>query len=151
MNEPTVKDLTQRVDRLERENRRVKRAASLGLVVIAALVLMGQAVPKGAMVVEAEKFVVLDTGGKMRAGLGTLPNGAVVLGFWDKDGKARVRLGVEPDGSSSLGLYDKNERFRVVLNAGADESAGLMLNDKDGNGRAALGVLPDGSAVLIPR
>ncbi len=96
MNEPT---LEQRLDRLERENRCLKRAGALALAVIAAVVLMGQAtgakVPK---VIEAERFVVRDASGNTRAVLGstvleTTQTGAVEkrppssLVLFDKDGK----------------------------------------------------------------
>jgi len=42
MNEPTMDKLEQRLDRLERENRRLKRIGVLVVVGIAAVVLMGQ-------------------------------------------------------------------------------------------------------------
>ncbi len=44
MNEPTMETLTRRLDRLDRENRRLKGAGALGLAVMAAGVLVGQAV-----------------------------------------------------------------------------------------------------------
>jgi len=39
MNEPTINNMVERLDRLERENRRWRRIGSLVLVVIAAVVL----------------------------------------------------------------------------------------------------------------
>ncbi len=43
MNEPTMNNMVLRLDRLERENRRLKRIGALVVVGIAAVVLMGQA------------------------------------------------------------------------------------------------------------
>ncbi len=43
MNEPTIETLTRRLDKVERENRRMKQAGVVALVVIAAVVLMEQA------------------------------------------------------------------------------------------------------------
>ncbi len=43
MSEPTMETLARRLDRVERENRRLKRAGVVALAVIAAVVLMGQA------------------------------------------------------------------------------------------------------------
>ena len=45
MTEPTMATLTQRLDRLERESRRWKLAGCLGVPGLAAVVLMGQAMP----------------------------------------------------------------------------------------------------------
>ncbi len=57
MNEPTMETLARRLDRVERENRRMKQAGVVALAVIAAVVLMGQATPtKGAKVVEMPDF-----------------------------------------------------------------------------------------------
>jgi len=42
MNEPTIETLTRRLDRVERENRRLKQAGVVALAVIAVVVLMGQ-------------------------------------------------------------------------------------------------------------
>jgi len=59
MNEPTIYNMVERLDCLERENCWLKRIVALVLVVIATVVLMGQAKSsKVAKVIEAEKFVV---------------------------------------------------------------------------------------------
>ena len=69
----TEPDVTERLDRLERENRRLKRIGGVGRIGLAAVVLMGQAMPgKGAKVVEAERFV-LRIGGIERATLVNRP------------------------------------------------------------------------------
>jgi len=70
MNELTMDKLVQRLDRLERENRRLKCIGALVVVGIAAVMLMGQTKSsKVAKVIEAEKFVVRDKSGKVRAAL----------------------------------------------------------------------------------
>ena len=46
MSEPSMETLTRRLDRVERENRLLKRAGVLALAVIAAVMLMGQATPE---------------------------------------------------------------------------------------------------------
>ncbi len=48
MNEPTMETLARRVDRVERENRRLKQAGHVAIAVIAAVVLMGQGIRKNA-------------------------------------------------------------------------------------------------------
>ncbi len=48
MNEPTIEILARRLGKVERENRRMKQAGVVALVVIAAVVLMGQGIRKNA-------------------------------------------------------------------------------------------------------
>ncbi len=61
----TMETLLRRLDRLERENRRLKRAGILVLAVIAAVALMGVHEPPTEIhdVVEAKRFVVRDKSG----------------------------------------------------------------------------------------
>ena len=123
MDEPIVESLTRRVDRLERENRRWRRAGSLTCLGIAALLLMGQAQSRE-RVVEAQQFLVRDSTGEVRAALG-LSDGDPKLILFDKDGTSRAALSLVPSGSPFL-----------------------TLADRDGRPRAALTVLPDGSPIL---
>lgn len=117
----------QRLDRLERENRRSKRAAAALAIGIAAVVLMGQARP-ATKVVEAEQFVLLDPAGKPRGMLSVSPDGSAGLALVDKDGKPRAELGVEADGRPGLVLKDPDGNQRAVLDtlAGVPACASLI-------------------------
>lgn len=68
MNEQLLDTLTQRLDRLERANRSWKGLAILLLLATGTVVLMGQ-VPRKPAVLEAEKFILRDRNGHMRAQL----------------------------------------------------------------------------------
>jgi hypothetical protein len=82
MAEPTMETLARRLDRVERENRRLKRTGVVALAVIAAVMLMGQATEsKVAKVVEAEKFVLRDAKGEKSADLEVKSDGSVMLGI----------------------------------------------------------------------
>ncbi len=115
MNEPTMETLVRRLDRVERENQRLKRSGVVALAVIAAIVLMGQAASKLAppgkpgKIVGAEQFIVHDARGGVRAELGTLPNGTVRLVLYDRGnpGETRVILSAGPEGSPVLSFSDK--------------------------------------------
>ncbi len=115
MNEPTMEALARRLDRVERENRRLKRSGVVALAVIAAIVLMGQAASKLAppgkpgKIVGAEQFIVHDARGGVRAELGTLPNGTVRLVLYDRGnpGETRVILSAGPENSPALSFSDK--------------------------------------------
>jgi len=167
MNEPTMNNMAQRIDRLERGNRRMKRIGAVVLVGVATVFLMGQAKPsKVAKVIEAEKFILRDKNGIVRASLTIGENGVTALGFTDEEGKTRIVLGVwlgkpglvlqdkqeqkrvELTGPDyGIYLFDQNGRNRTVLGMkeGTKGSPGLWLNDKDGKNRAALTLKEDGS------
>ncbi len=114
MIDPTMKTLARRLDKVERENRWLKRSGVVALAVIAAIVLMGQAASKLAppgkpgKVVGAEQFIVHDARGGVRAELGTLPNGTVRLVLYDRGnpGETRVILSAGPDRSPALSFSD---------------------------------------------
>ncbi len=106
MNEPTMETLARRLDRVERENRRLKKAGVAILAGIAALVLMGYVV--GEKVVEAERFVLIDSSGDTRAVLAVA------------------------EGGSGLYLYDKKGKMRAGLVGGVADETGLSLYDRAG-------------------
>jgi len=129
------KSLERRLDRLERESRVLKRAGAVVLAGLAAAALMGQARsrvekrPPPPTSVEAERFIVRDPVGKVRAA-----------------------LAVEPDGSTRLVLHDRHGARRAVLAVGADGLPALSLVDADGRSeRAALAVESGGAARLLLR
>ena len=119
MNESTMETLAGRLDRVERENRRLKQAGVVALAVIAAVVLMGQATGgKVAKVVEAEKFVLKDKDGKIRAIFGLAVGHPVLthplaphLSFYDKQSKPRIKLALDIDGTPELLLGDKKRAY----------------------------------------
>lgn len=132
--------LVKRVDRLEQENRFLKRVGLATLGSIAAIVLMGQALPTTVpKLVEAERFMVRDTAGKPRATLGLLPDGSPSLNLIDTDGNIRMAVGMKTDGSPSLNLYDKSQTNRAVLATLPDGSPALVLFNKAGETQALLG------------
>src|SRR5262249_25740471 len=146
--------VTQRLDRLERENRRLKGIGAVVLVGLAAVaglaadVLMGQA-GKVAKVVEAEKLALLDGSGRERAAL-LFINGVPGFTLSDKDGDVRMRLSLHEDGSPALGLIDKNGAQRASLSITANgERVTLGFGDTAGKQRVTLGLGPSGSLGLF--
>ena len=136
-----METLLQRLDRMERENLRLKMAGVVVLAVIAAVVLMGQATgSKVAKVVEAEEFALLDKNGVRRAVLGATA-GRVALILTNKDGKGSAWLEVETDGTARLVLADKELNERVVLALFPDGSASVAFAETGRRVRAYLGVL----------
>jgi hypothetical protein len=149
MNDPNMALVTQRLDRVERENRLLKRIGAVTVAFVAAVILMGQATPsKVAKVVEAENFVLRDSSGTARAVL-NVSGGSVNLALADQQGKHRAVLYVLDDGTAGLALRDKDLTRRNVLYLLPDGSSGLRLAGRDGQKRTDLVVLPDGSHGLI--
>lgn len=148
MNEPTMGALERRMEAVERENRRWQWMVTVTLAVVAAMVILVQATPtKFGKVIEAERFVLRDTNGSIRAELGLI-DGASVLLLNDKDGKPGVALSVFPDGPRRVSLLDRDGRTRSVLTARADGDSGLRLFDKNMMHRASLDVMADGRPIL---
>ena len=109
----------QRLERLERENRWMRRGGAvcvvlLGFAVVAAVF---QIVKKATDLpdLEVRSLHVMDGHGKIRVRLGTGSDGRPVLALFDKDGNPRVGLATVADGSPSLRLFDRNKRTRAAL------------------------------------
>ncbi len=160
--------MNERLERLERENRHVKRVGVAALATITAAMLMGQvAPPRASKVVEADEFVLRDGKGAVRAMLG-FKAGAPLLSFYDeeqtlriglgfaatglptvailnKDGNIRSSLALLANDTTALYLYDRNERPHAVLAVETDGTPSLSLFGKDKEGNAILGI--DGKGV----
>ena len=167
--------LMQRLDKLERSNRRLKLSGLVVLVGLAAFGLMGQAKPP-LQTVEAQEFVVQDAGGAVRARLGASPSAAsltlsheggraslVVLGgrgqgahltVSDSTGKVKGLLLLNPE---TVGLYlspidatGPPKSPRVVFEVLNQGTGGFAFYDKNGVTRALVGaVSDDGSSLMV--
>lgn len=82
--------LVRRLDALERQNRGLKRAGVVALLLLAGLWLMGRVVPQKGRLIEAERLVIRDNQGKARA---ELTAGSIV--YYAKDGVEQMTL--DPD------------------------------------------------------
>ncbi len=129
MNDPIMETLVKRMKRLERENDRLKRIASLMLVGIGALVMMGQAQcnlgnmvgSKPTQVVEAQEFIVRDASGRPRAKL--TESG---LTLTDSNGNERIMLGVESGGSVNRMEFRDEDGSRRFFLASYKNHEGLI-------------------------
>ena len=133
--------MEERLNLLERENRCLKRAGIVALVVIAAVVLMGQAMPKKVVadVVEAKKFVLRDLEGGYTAGLLTTRHEGLVFYFTKFDSlgtKGSLRLNFGPNGDPTVWfisrLGDRAESRTIGLTLPTDGTLGLILTDRFG-------------------
>lgn len=137
--------LGRRVDRLERETRRLKLGGLLALMVLAAVGVVAQtAVPE---TIEARRFVVRDANGIMRFEVASRAT-AFGLDIHDREGRVRASFMVsETTGEPFLQLRDSNGAARVRVDF-VFGSPALRVLDADGKDRLELYLKGDGSAVL---
>ena len=134
MTEPTLDELTRRLERLERHGRHWKRTAVTVLLGAVALVVMGQTpphrVPKS---LEAEEFVLRDSRGQVRASLGTAQDSnSTVLQFHAETGKPRTRITVASDGTSSFEVMDTGDHVRLLLGVRDNGVPRIWLGNETG-------------------
>jgi hypothetical protein len=114
----------QRLERLERENRWVRRIGAVAVAVAAAVFLIGQG-RQEPRVIEAEKFVLLDHEGNERAVLG-------------------MRFGRTKRDSAAM-LFFKNKRGARTAHFVGGHAPGLMLERPESHVALSIGVLGEPS------
>ena len=124
--------LEARLERLEHDNRRLRRAllAFVALVVTPLLLAYVPANDK----LEAGEFVVRDKGGAVRARLWVDDKGKARLLLRDADGKSEATLTAAEGASLSLG--DADGKGNVVLSASS--AKGVLSYESDGKSKAVL-------------
>src|SRR2546427_5729098 len=97
MGDERLEAVLRRVEDLEAEVRRWRRAAMALMLSAVALTTLGAAVPRG-RVVEAQKFVLKDTAGRGRAELGPRDNNkTIALRFRDEASSSRPVLRLQEE------------------------------------------------------
>lgn len=164
MNEQEQKWMFSRIERLETENRRIRRGAAAFLVAIATIGLMGQttttrkrppaATPPAAPVlpknIEAESFVLKDATGKVRAELAMAGTGPA-LKLRDASGSALVTISLNdgaPGGPYVL-MSDPQHHAGVTLSALENSGSQLLLTGDRPDIQAHIGVAMDGPSFQI--
>jgi hypothetical protein len=145
----SVEKLAKRIERLERENHKLKMAGLFILLCAASVFLMGQtkATKVGqlsvAKALEAGKFTLKDGRGQKRAELGLFADRPALV-FYDETNKAALSVGVEPEGAG-LTLYDGNAQKAAALSN--TENGPLMTLYAGGVKRLNISVTALGPAV----
>ena len=134
-----------RLERLERQHRCWRSLALVGVLAVSTLALMGQK-PSG-RTVEAERFLLRDAAGRVRAELMVDAEHSVALRFKDTDGMPRLTVGTE-NGSAVVVLNEQSGKVRAGLVALPHGAPGLNLYDTTGKPRAELSLNRDGAPAL---
>ncbi len=124
-------DAVDRLEKLERQNRRQKMywaiiLAVLGLILATQAYVLFRPLPSG---LAGEALAVRDAKGKVQATLGT-HGGKDGLELWDAEGHRRAALGLGSQGAPHLAFYDRDQRVRAELNLGPDGDPNFILRDK---------------------
>ncbi len=170
MNEPREMDaLLSRVERLERQNRRLKQGAVVFVLAIASVGLMAQTkqkpatsssgqrqkprtsapatppAPAGPTAIDAQGFILKDMNGHVRAELG-LTGSTPSLKFKDENGSALVTLALNdtPAGPMLL-LSDPEHHASVALSVLEHSGPQLALTGERADIQAHIGVAPEGT------
>jgi hypothetical protein len=132
---PSVESLARRLERLEGENRQLKRWGAALLVALAAGLLLGarRQAPK---IVEAEQFVVRDGLGKVRGRFGLQPF-QVGLYLYDPDGKTRLAAFDKFEAGTRLECSDSQSQVRSLIGV-TDQGRPTLGFNGTGGGTIAL-------------
>ena len=133
---PDLQAIVERLEKLEAQNRRMKQAGAVALILAVAMVVMGQG--PTSRTVEANEFLLKDANGKVR-GRWSLRAHGPGFALLDANDKERVALDVL-DAGAGLTLSDASGRQRTHLVATVS-GPGLSLTDA--NGKARLSVFTD--------
>jgi len=153
-----------RLERLETQNRRLKRGALACLIVISSFVFMGQAKRKTTRPptpppapaftmpenIEAQSFILKDTSGRVRAELamsGTGPS----LKLRDQSGTPLISISLNDDSPAGPFLLLSDPQHTAGLSISILQGAGsqLTLTGERADIQAHLGVTPDGTSFAL--
>ncbi len=142
-------DLEARLDRLERENQRLKRLGLVSLVIASSFVFMGQTKRKvHPETLRAQQFELVEPDGSVKAILGTTPTSdkSSGLALYDRQGKVRVMLSVDKEGVPVLALFSANSRSRAVTTVTDEGSPAFLLYGPKGEMRGLFGMSANSAA-----
>ena len=130
---PDLAIILERIRKLEAQNQRLKKLSTAILVLLSAVLLMGQTTPSH-RVVEAQRFVLKDSEGNVRGWMGTIGKGSeITLG--NVNAQPMIRLIVSTD-SSDLHFYGIHQSgMNLGLDSGTPD---ISMIGAEGNGDAKI-------------
>jgi hypothetical protein len=143
---PSTLEVFERLERLEKQNRRIKLAATLLLIFASSLILMSATWHKE-HTVEARQIVLKDDEGNTRAVLGMRSAGPGLTLYGADGERVQALLSVLQTGPV-LGLYDADGTTRVLLGV-TPKGATVTFNDAEGKLRAEMGFSGDAPHVTF--
>lgn len=128
--------ILERLDRLEKQNRRLRRAIAFLMIIAACLLFVGARFGKG-RTLTASRIVLKDDTGTTRAILGMRSAGPGLI-LYDENGENVEALLTVLETGPVLSLCDAKGTTRVLLGV-TPKGATLAFNDSHGKLRAEMG------------
>jgi hypothetical protein len=139
-------ELTDRVERLERENRRLKAIGVLTLAMMTSLLIMGQvASPR---VYEADRFLLTTTSGEGRGGLLLTGNGLPNLALVNRGQQTQILVSILDETVPMVSVRAPDGGSSASLTVSKNGMAGLALHGSRGEVRGFMGVAGGSSPVI---
>jgi hypothetical protein len=134
-----------RLEKLEKQNRMLKRAGLTLLLFTGAIFWMGQTRVTVSKTVESRNFSLRDAKGKKKAELG-ITLGRPALQFYDDEDRVAVSVGVDEDGRGMV-VYGPTEQRQASFIL-AESGPVLSLFGPNGMKRMNLSVTPQGGPAI---
>lgn len=116
----TEQDLVRRLDRLEKENRRLKRWGLAAFAGALGLTTMSFVAPAVCDIVYAERFVLRDASNTKRITMNAYGTDTPEIVFHDARGKKVGSVGLTRDGGFDLRVMDKGKAVRAAFSIDDD-------------------------------
>ena len=140
----TIEAMTERLDGLERENRRLRGIATALLAGAARMVgprRHGVTREQRGRKIETQQLVLRDQEGRLRGSFGVDLSGLPSLKIYDHRGLEQVMLGIQSDDFSTLSLSNRGVT-RALLDTSEGYTSLRLFDDSQGE-KAALVLKPD--------
>ncbi len=102
-----LKGLNDRLERLEKENKRLKVWGGIAAGGFLCIGLFGFAAPVVCDIVTGERLVIRDNSGRQRVGIDAYHNSAPGMTLNDVNGRERAKLGLNDKGDVTLSFTDE--------------------------------------------
>lgn len=142
---PDIQELKDRLDVVEKRNRRLRWMVMACLLVFSGFLFMGYNSMQEQLQglhslhitqLETERIVIRDGNGIMRGWLGIADDGARLL-FYDQSGSQRAGFGLNTMFEPAMAFYDGKQNPRVILGL-VEGWPGLVMRDLTGQKRISL-------------
>ena len=130
MERSTLETLAGRLERVERENRRLKALGLVAVAILASVILMGQARPPRA--VEAERFILKNAAGAELGGFIVDDDGRPALIMLSpRDNAPIIALQTIQDGSPAMLLGKPEGTGQIIMRFNDVDSPTIVIRDSD--------------------
>ena len=133
MERPTLEALAHRLERVERENRRLKAFGLIAVAVLASVLVMGHTqVPPS---ISARQLLLMRTDGSMAAVLGVGSDGVPFFAMIPpgQEGSSRIELGVLSDGTAAITARGSGGTGLASMRVSHQGMPYLHMEDATGN------------------